>query len=192
MRLFSRLYERVMGWATHPQASWYLGGLSFAESSFFPVPPDVLLAPMTLATPRRGPEYASITTLASVLGGLLGYLIGYFAIEVLEPLLLRWGYEAAYFKARGWFEEFGFWAVLLAGFSPVPYKIFTITAGAMAMNLPLFLAASAVGRGARFFLVAGLIMWGGERMERRLRRNVDVIGWTVVLLLLVIYWFYRD
>ena len=180
MRIFSRLYERVLSWSGHPKAEWYLGALSFAESSFFPVPPDVLLAPMTLAKPAMGPRFALTTTMASVVGGVAGYLIGYFALEAITPWLIDLGYMDNYNTVRGWFETWGFWAVLAAGFSPIPYKLFTIAAGALAMFMPLFLLASLVGRGARFFLVAGLVMWGGPKVEQRLRTHIDTIGWTVV------------
>ena len=189
MRLFSALYTRVLAWSAHPHAKWYLGGLSFAESSFFPIPPDVMLAPMTLARPDQGLRYALITTIMSVLGGIAGYLIGTFALELIEPLLLEFGYWDGYLRARAWFEDWGFWAIFVAGFSPIPYKVFTIAAGALRMNLPLFILASALGRGARFFLVAGLVMWGGPRVEAHLRRHIDVIGWAVVVLLVAAYFF---
>lgn len=180
MRLFSALYERVMRWSRHRHAERYLAALSFAESSFFPIPPDVLLAPMALANPARAWRFASVTTVASVVGGLLGYLIGAFAIEAIEPWLVELGYADSYARAVDWFREYGFWAVLVAGFSPIPYKIFTIAAGALQMLLPGFVIASAVGRGARFFIVAGLLKWGGERMEHQLKQHVDTLGWLTV------------
>ena len=192
MRLFSRLYDRVLVWSKHPHAPVYLGALSFAESSFFPIPPDVMLAPMTLATPRRGWRFAALTTITSVAGGLAGYLIGYFAIDALIPMLERLGYSEEYLEVRRWFETYGFWTVLLAGFSPIPYKLFTIAAGALGMNLPLFIGASVVGRGGRFFLVSGLIVWGGESMERLIRRHIDTLGWLFVLALVIAYLLLRD
>lgn len=191
MRLFSRLYERALAWAAHPRAPWYLGALSFAESSFFPVPPDVMLAPMTLARPEAGWRYALLTTLSSVAGGVAGYLLGFWGMEAIEPWIRELGYWESYQAAVDWFGRWGFWAVLLAGFSPIPYKIFTLSAGALELFFPGFLLASVVGRGARFYLVAGLIRWGGEPMAAALRRHVDTIGWTVVLLSLVGYVIYR-
>ena len=188
MRLFGHLYDRVLRWAAHPKAPWYLGGLSFAESSFFPIPPDVMLAPMTLARPERAWHLALLTTLTSVAGGLLGYAIGYFALEAVEPWLVSAGYWEGYLQARSWFETWGFWAVLAAGFSPIPYKLFTVAAGALAMFLPTFVLASIVGRGGRFFLVAGLIRWGGAPMEQKLRQHVELLGWLLVALLLLA-WF---
>lgn len=180
MKLFTPLYDRVMSWSRHRHAHRYLAAMSFAESSFFPVPPDVLLAPMTLARPENGWRLAFLTTIASVLGGLAGYAIGWLALDAVEPLLRSAGYWEDYERAAGWFGRWGFWAVLAAGFSPIPYKVFTIAAGALHTVLPVFIVASFLGRGARFFLVAGLLVWGGERMERQLKRHVDTIGWLTV------------
>jgi membrane protein YqaA with SNARE-associated domain len=190
MRLFSVLYDRVLQWSAHPLAERYLAALSFAESSFFPIPPDVMLAPMTLAQPRRGWRYAAVTTVASVLGGMAGYAIGWLGIDAVAPQLERLGYLDTYETAVAWFEEYGFLAILAAGFSPIPYKIFTIAAGALTMFFPGFVLASLLGRGARFFLVAGIIVIGGPRMEPLLRKYVDRIGWAtvVVIVLAVIIW----
>jgi len=183
MRLFSALYDRVMVWSRHRHAPWYLGGLSFAESSFFPIPPDVMLAPMSMAQPAKAWRFAALTTAASVVGGLFGYLIGYFAFELIDPLVRDGGHYAdAYAHAEAWFDKWGVWVVFIAGFSPIPYKVFTITAGALHMAVLPFVLASAVGRGTRFFLVAALMAWGGEPMERRLRRYVDTVGWVMILL----------
>jgi membrane protein YqaA with SNARE-associated domain len=182
MSMFGSLYEKVLAWSRHRHAPYYLGGLSFAESSFFPIPPDVMLAPMSLARPDRALGYALLTTLTSVLGGIAGYLIGVFAIELIEPLIREWGYSDKYLAAQQWFDDWGFWAIFLAGFSPIPYKIFTITAGAISMAFLPFVIASFIGRGARFFLVAWLMSWGGEAMEHRLRQYVDIIGWGLVVL----------
>jgi membrane protein YqaA with SNARE-associated domain len=186
VKIFSNLYDRAMIWARHRHAPWYLGGLSFAESSFFPIPPDVMLAPMSLANPARAWWFAALTTATSVAGGLFGYLIGVFAFDLVEPLIQSAGYWGKYELARDWFAEWGFWAIFLAGFSPIPYKIFTITAGVIAMSLGPFVLASLIGRGARFFLVAALMAWGGERMEQTLRRYIDRIGWILVLLVLLL------
>ncbi len=185
MRIFARLYDRVLAWSRHPRAQHVLAGLSFAESSFFPVPPDVMLAPMVLARPERGWWFASITTAASVVGGLFGYLIGLFAIEAIMPWVEQFGYLPAYQKAGQWFAEWGVWVVLLAGFSPIPYKVFTIAAGAVSMALAPFVLASTVGRGGRFFLVAAVMKFGGARYEPVLRRYIDVLGWLMVGLLVV-------
>lgn len=187
MSLFSGLYDRVIRWARHRHAERYLVGLSFAESSFFPIPPEALLVPMTLAEPRKGWRFALATTVASVLGGAAGYAIGLFAADAVEPLLRSVGYWDEYQLATAWFGTWGFLAVFVAGISPVPYKISTIAAGALHMLFPLFMLASVVGRGARFFLVAGLIRWGGRPMEQKLRRHVDLAGWISIALLVLLY-----
>jgi len=185
VKLFSPLYRRAMIWSRHPHAQWYLGIMSFAESSFFPVPPDVMLAPMSLANPRRAWFFALLTTLASVAGGLLGYTIGYFAIDAILPWLQDSRYWPAYQTAVNWFGEWGVWAVFIAGFSPIPYKVFTIAAGGLSMALLPFTLASLIGRGLRFFLVAGLMAWGGAKMESTLHRYVDRLGWATVAVVAV-------
>lgn len=182
MQLFESLYEKVIGWSRHPHAERYLGAMSFAESSFFPIPPDVMLIPMCVADRRKAWRFALITTVTSLLGGIAGYAIGYFLFEAVKPLLVDLGYWDAYLKGKDWFEDWGVWAVLIAGFSPIPYKVFTIAAGVATLNLPAFILASFVGRGARFFLVAGLVIAGGERMETLIRQYVERIGWAVVAL----------
>lgn len=190
--MFDKLYQKALGYARHRRAVWYLAALSFAESSFSPLPPDVILAPMTLAQPRRAWKLAMLTTLASVLGGVFGYAIGYFFFSLVAPWLQQWHYWDAYLTAKLWFQSFGFWTVLVAGFSPIPYKIFTLTAGTLGMNPLLFLLASAIGRGGRFFLVAGLIAWGGERLEQAIYRHINWIGWVLVgFALLVGYYLSR-
>lgn len=183
--MFQKLYDRVIRGARHPQAVKLLCVISFAESSFFPVPPDVMLAPMALAQPDKAWRFALWTTLASVLGGVFGYFIGYFLFESIQPWLATTHYWEAYQKATAWFETWGFWAVFVAGFSPIPYKVFTIAAGAMNMFLPPFVLASLVGRGGRFFLVALLLAWGGEGLEARLRQYMDRLGWALVIAVLL-------
>ena len=170
MRIFSALYNKVMAWSQHRFAPRYLASLSFAESSFFPIPPDVMLAPMSLSQPQRAWFFAGLTTIASVLGGVAGYVIGLYFFDILEPYLHQWGYWEKFIRVRGWFDQWGFWAILVAGFSPIPYKLFTISAGVIAMPILPFILASAVGRGARFYLVSGLMVWGGERMEKTLHQ----------------------
>jgi len=192
MKLFSPIYEKVLSWSRHQHAPRYLAVLSFSESSFFPIPPDVMLAPMVLANPHKAWNLALLTTITSVLGGVLGYLIGMFSFEMVEPILRDAGYYPKYLQAKAWFDEWGFWAVFLAGFSPIPYKVFTITAGVISMAFLPFVIASAIGRGARFFLVAALLSWGGKEMEDTLRKYIDIIGWVtvalVVILLVIIQW----
>lgn len=188
MKIFQYLYDKALSWSRHKHAPVYLSGMSFAESMFFPVPPDVMLAPMSLAKPQRAWYYASLTTVASIVGGICGYLLGLLAFDgFIQPWVTSMGYQAKLDLAMSWFEQYGVWVVFIAGFSPIPYKIFTISAGFLQMAFLPFLLASAVGRGMRFFLVAGLMYWGGERMEKKLREYIDVLGWAVVLLAVVAY-----
>lgn len=185
MKMFSALYTRTMAWSRHRHAPWYLGTISFVESSFFPIPPDVMLAPMCLANPRRAMFFALLTTLTSVTGGLFGYFIGYVAIDAILPWLQQSRYWEPYQTAVDWFGHWGFWAVFIAGFSPIPYKVFTIAAGGLSMAILPFAIASFIGRGLRFFLVAGLMAWGGARMEALLHRYVDRLGWATVALVII-------
>ena len=185
MRIFSWLYDKVIGWSKHPHASYYLGALSFAESSFFPIPPDVMLAPMSLARPNRAWWFAFLTTVTSVLGGVLGYFIGAFAFEFIEPWILSSSYLSKFEIAKVWFAEWGIWVVFVAGFSPIPYKLFTVTAGLLSLALIPFIIASFIGRGSRFFLVAGLLKFVGPKLEPLVLKYVEWIGWITVLLLIV-------
>lgn len=190
MKLFGPLYDRVLTWSRHPHAERYLGAMSFAESSFFPIPVDVMLAPMTLADRSKWIRFAAIATIFSVLGGLGGYLIGWGLFEVIEPWLRESNYWDKFETASGMFDQYGFWIVFAAGFSPLPYKVFTIAAGVAVINLPGFFIGSVVGRAARFFLVAGLVRAGGQKFEDTLRTHVERIGWAVVVVtVLVIAWF---
>lgn len=179
------MYDRVLLWSGHPRAPAIMSGLSFAESSFFPIPPDVMLAPMCLARPRKGWSFAALCTASSVLGGVFGYLIGRLAFHWIEPWLMSSSYADAFQAAVVAFERWGAFYILLAGFTPIPYKIFTIGAGVVGMPVVPFLAGSAVGRGARFFLVAGLIRLMGDRAAERMRVWVDTAGWAVLLLVAV-------
>lgn len=188
--MFRALYDKVLSWSAHPRAPIYLSTLSFAESSFFPVPPDVMLAPMCLARPDRAWWYAGLCTASSVAGGLAGYLIGRLAFGAIEDWLVASSWAPAFDQAVNAFEAWGFWYILLAGFSPIPYKVFTISAGVLQMPVLPFLIGSMAGRGARFFLVAGLIRLGGERFAERLRDWVDWLGWLVLALaaIAVVVW----
>lgn len=179
--MLRRLYDWTMGLAGHRHALAALALVAFAESSFFPIPPDILLIPMVLAARERAWRIAAVCTLASVLGGLAGYGIGAGLYEAVgRPVLEFYGYGEKFRAFSAAYNEWGAWIVFTAGFSPIPYKIFTISAGVAVLNLPGFVVASLIGRGARFFLVAGLIVAGGERMAHGLERYVERIGWAVV------------
>lgn len=179
-RIFQRMYDHVLAWSGHPRAPAILSGLSFAESSFFPIPPDVMLAPMCLARPPRAWWFATLCTVSSVMGGMLGYLIGRLAFAWIEPWLMASSYAGVFNSAVDSFEQYGAVYILLAGFTPIPYKIFTIGAGVVGMPVLPFIFGSTIGRGGRFFLVAGLIRLMGDRAAERLRLWVDVIGWIVL------------
>ena len=184
--MFENIYHRVMRFSRHQHAPYYLSLLSFVESFILPFPPpDVMLAPMALARPERAMRYAALTLLLSVLGGLVGYLIGAFLFDQAEPFIIEWGYQARFEKVIAWFDEWGFWAVLVAGFSPVPYKIFTIAAGVLNLAIIPFVIASIIGRGARFFLLAWCLAKFGPAIEPRLVRYIEYIGWTIVIILVL-------
>lgn len=188
---WSRLYAAVIRASTHPHAVVYLCALAFAEASFFPVPPDVMLVPMVLARPWRARPLAGLTTVFSVLGGIGGYAIGFFVIDSVSPILHTLGYWQSYLEVSGWFAHWGFWTVLLAGFSPIPYKVFTIASGAAHMQLPAFAFAALIGRGLRFYLEAILVSWAGPRVEPLLRRYMDALGWAMIgaiAIAILVYW----
>lgn len=192
MRLFSAIYEWTLKWAEHKFAPRMLALLTFAESVFFPIPPDVLLAPMVLAKPEKAWRLASLTTIASIIGGSVGYLLGYMMFEPwIQPVITEFGYQHRFDTAMNWFSEWGVWVVFIAGFSPIPYKLFTVSAGFLQMAFLPFLLASAIGRGMRFFLVAGLIQWGGSAMEANLRKWIDVLGWGFVALIIIAYLIFK-
>ncbi|MRJ43790.1 DedA family protein [Idiomarina loihiensis] len=188
MKLFSALYDKVLSWTQHPRADIILGLLSFSESVIFPIPPDVMLAPMAMTQPKRAWRLAFLTTVASVAGGILGYFLGYWAYESLVlPAVEALGYESKLVTVQGWFADWGVWIVFIAGFSPIPYKLFTVTAGVMQIAFFPFVIASAISRGMRFYLVAWLLRTGGPEMGVKLREYVDRIGWTLVILVIIGY-----
>ena len=191
MQLFENLYHAVIRTAKHKYAAQYLSLLSFLESFILPFPPpDVMLAPMSLATPAKAIYFASLTLIASLVGGTVGYLIGAFLFELAQPLIIDWGYQEEFETVEKWFGLWGFWAVLVAGFSPVPYKIFTISAGALGLSFIPFIMASLIGRGARFYLVAWCLAKFGAAIEHQLIRYIERVGWVTVAALLVVIVFY--
>lgn len=188
IKLFSTLYEWTLRWAEHKFSPYILAILTFSESIFFPIPPDVMLAPMVLAKPEKAWGFASLATFSSVIGGIVGYLLGYLMFEPwIQPLIIEFGYQARFDQIMTWFSQWGIWVVFLAGFSPVPYKLFTLSSGLLQMAFVPFLLASAISRGMRFFLVASLMKLGGKPMEEKLRQWVDAIGWSVVIIVVVAY-----
>lgn len=184
MKLFGPLYDRCRQLAAHRHAPWYLGVTSAIESIFFPVPPDVMLAPMSLARPTHWWRYALLTTLTSVLGGLIGYALGYFAIEAVMPWVERAGHADTYAQVQALFARYGVWIMFVAAFTPIPFKVFTVAGGAAAMPLLPFALACLVGRGLRFFLVAWVTAWGGPKVEPLFRRYIEVVGWIMAAVIL--------
>lgn len=190
MKLFRPLYERALRWAAHPRAELYLGVLSFFEAIIFPVAPEIMLAPMVLAQPRRWMRYASISLVGSLLGAAIGYALGHYAFDALRPLLAHLGWLASIDElvarlrgdmlAHPWNA---FWMLVLAGFVPVPLKFFTWASGIVGMPLLAFFAGMLIGRGKRVFLLAGLIRLGGKRAEEALHRWIEWIGWSIVVLI---------
>jgi membrane protein YqaA with SNARE-associated domain len=192
VKIFSKMYEWTMRWAEHKFAPRMLATLTFAESIFFPIPPDVLLAPMVLAKPEKAWSYATLTTIASILGGAVGYLLGFYMFEPwIQPAITVFGKQESFDAVVLWFEQWGIWVVFLAGFSPIPYKLFTVSAGFLQMAFLPFFIASAIGRGMRFFLVAGVIRWGGAPMEQKIRQWIDIFGWIIVGLIIIAYFLLR-
>ncbi len=186
MRLFENIYHAVIRFSRRGDAPYYLALLSFVESFILPFPPpDVMLAPMSIAKPSRALRFAALTLVFSVLGGLVGYLIGAFLFDLAEPLIIEWGYQSRFQTVMGWFGQWGFLAVLVAGFSPVPYKIFTIAAGVLNLALIPFVLASILGRGARFFLLAWSLARFGKAIEPRLIKYIEIIGWAIVAALIL-------
>ena len=186
--IFKGLYEWCMRCAAHRHAERYLAGVSIIESIFFPVPTALMVAPMAVARPERAVQIALIATLTSVFGGLFGYALGYYAIAAVEPIIESAGYWDKYLTAQDWFTRWGFWAVVVAGFSPIPFKLFTVSAGALSMAIAPFLMAALIGRAAHFFLVSLSMAWAGPKLEPVVRKYIEWLGWATVLALLIYIW----
>jgi len=183
-----RLYDWVLHWAETPYGTPALATLSFAESSFFPIPPDVLLIALDLGKPKRAFYYALVCSVASVLGGMLGYFIGTALWHLLSGFFFSYipGFTPEVFaKVAKMYGTYGFAAVLIAGFTPIPYKVFTIASGVFGMNFPLFVLASALSRSARFFLVSTLIYFFGEPIKKVIDRYFDLLALAFVVLLVL-------
>jgi membrane protein YqaA with SNARE-associated domain len=182
--MLRRAYDKTMQLAAHRNAPWALAGVSFVESSVFPIPPDVMLIPMVLAERRKAWLYAAIGTLASVIGGAFGYLIGYFLFESLgEPILRFYGYEAAFEDFARRYNDWGAWIVFFAGVTPFPYKVITIASGVTQLNFLVFMLASVAARGLRFFVVAGLLYWFGPPIKDFIERYLGILFTIFVILL---------
>ncbi|QBQ63598.1 DedA family protein [Actinobacillus indolicus] len=190
MKLFGTIYDKTMEWSKHKFAAVWLSFVSFIEAIFFPIPPDVMLIPMSMSKPQLATRYAIYTTIASVLGGIIGYFIGLYAFDWVKDIIASWGMQASFDQAMAWFETWGVAIVFLAGFSPIPFKVFTICAGVMQMAFLPFVLTAAISRFARFILVAKLSAWGGEKYADKIRRSIELIGWGTVAAAVVAYVLY--
>ncbi len=191
--MLRKLYDRVFELARSRHATRALAVVSFAESSIFPIPPDVMLAPMILARPQKAYFYAAVCTVASVLGGILGYTIGYFLTDLGLAIMRVLGHSDGLEQFRQWFDQWGLWVILIKGLTPIPYKLVTIASGLAAFSFPIFIAASVATRGGRFFLEAWILKTWGPAMLAQVEKRlalwtgvglVALIGLIVVLKLL--------
>jgi membrane protein YqaA with SNARE-associated domain len=183
--MLRKLYNWTLQAARRPGAVYLLAVISFAESSFFPIPPDVLLIPMALAKRAKAWFFAAVTTVASVLGGIFGYIIGYFLFDLIgSPLLDFYGYNDAFQNFAARYNEYGAWIVFTAGLTPIPFKVVTIASGTTGLNIWVFVVASLLARGLRFYAVAGALYWFGAPIRSFLERYLGVITIIFVILLL--------
>jgi membrane protein YqaA with SNARE-associated domain len=197
LKLFGPLYDRALRWSAHPQAPRFLTGLSFIEAIFFPVPPEVMLAPMSLAQPKRALWFAALSLAGSLAGALIGYALGHFAYAAVQPLIDALGWRHAIDDQVNQLRQVvaespwkAFWLLVLAGFTPIPLKIFTWASGIVGVPLLPFLLSMFVGRGKRVFLLAIALRLGGARAGAALERWIEPIGWiSAAVLAAVAGWF---
>ncbi|HIM58404.1 MAG TPA: DedA family protein [Gammaproteobacteria bacterium] len=188
MRIFSKLYQKALDWAQSKYAIYWLSIVSFLESSILPYPPpDVILAPMSLKQPNKAYYYALVCTITSVLGGLAGYFLG----EILLAFLLEYSLIKMTMvdTSKIWFDQYGIWFVGLAAFSPLPYKLATITAGTVSMALLPFILISLLARGARYYLVAFLIRKFGDQADVWLKKHIDRLGYVLIIIVALGVWY---
>ncbi|HEY1856557.1 YqaA family protein [Acidocella sp.] len=182
--MLRRLYDHVIALSGRPAAPYWLFCIAFAEASFFPLPPDALLIPMALATPRKALWLAALATVGSVLGGALGYLIGFeLFTKLAQPIIAFYHYHAAFAAFQQKFAQYGVWIILIKGLTPIPYKIVTIAAGAAAFNFPVFMAASVITRGGRFLLEAVLLQRFGPPAQAFIERRLGLVTGVFAVLL---------
>ncbi len=182
--MFRALYDWTLRLASHRHAIRWMAVISFCESSFFPIPPDVMVVPMVLA--RRDQAYliATVCTVSSVLGGILGYFIGMFLYDSVGQWLIRfYGMGEGIETFRATYREWGAWIILIKGFTPIPFKLVTIASGIAAFSFPVFVAAAVVTRGARFFLIAWLLKRYGAPMQEFIERRLTLVGWLFLIAL---------
>ena len=183
--MLRRLYDWVLHWAETPHGTWALFALPFCRSSFFPIPPDVLLITLAVVLPKRSLKYALVCSVGSILGGCLGYLIGWqFMASVGDAIIRFYGLTHKYAYIQQLYSLYDAWVVGIAGFTPIPYKVFTITAGAFRISFMIFLVASAISRSARFFMVGGLIYLFGPKIQPFIERYFNTLAIAFVILLI--------
>jgi membrane protein YqaA with SNARE-associated domain len=184
-KVIRKVYDWTLSLAARPKAVYWLAGISFAESSFFPIPPDILLLPLCIANRKKAFNMALVCTIASILGGMFGYAIGYFAFQhIAHPILEFYGAMAQYGKIEGWYHAYGELLVLLAGLTPIPYKVFTISSGAFHFNFFSFVLFSTLSRGFRFFLEAVIIFKYGEPAQKFIDRHFNWLCWVFAIILI--------
>ena len=182
--MLRRLYDWVLHWAETPYGTWALFLLAFCESSFFPIPPDVLLIALGVAIPKKSFKYALVCSAGSVLGGCLGYLIGWqFMAGIGEKIIAFYGLTQKIEYIKDLYINYDAWAIGIAGFTPIPYKVFTISAGAFNINFPVFIIASTISRSARFFLVGSLIYIFGPRIQTFIDKYFNILAVAFMVLL---------
>jgi membrane protein YqaA with SNARE-associated domain len=185
LSLLQRIYNRCMEWIQTPAGIWVLFFIAVAESSFFPIPPDVFLIALCIGAPKKSMKFAAVCAAGSVIGGALGYGLGLAFMDTLgQRILTLYGLEDKYHVVQGLYQQYDAWAVAAAGFTPLPYKLFTITAGAFKINFPTFMLVSLAARSARFFLVAGLIYKFGAPVQYFINKYFNIL--TIVFLVLLI------
>lgn len=192
MQIFSKLYQKALNWAQSKYAIYWLTLISFSESFVLPYPPpDVLLAPMALKKPKKAYHFAWVCTVFSVAGGVVGYYLGAFLLDAITPLLTKLHYIDKLDTIRLWFEQYGIWIIAIAGFSPMPYKIFTLGAGIANMAFLPFVLMSLLARGMRFFLVAFFIKKFGNACDVWLRKYIDRLGYVLIIVVGLGIWYAR-
>jgi len=183
--IIRRLYHWTLSWSKHPSSKYALFFIALIESSVFPIPPDILLVALALGAPKQGMRLAAITTAGSTVGAMLGYAIGLFLLASIgQPIIDFYGLTSQYLKAETWFADYGVAIVLIAGFSPIPFKVITIAAGAFGLDFVLFVLSALVSRGARFFLEGGLMQWGGPKIRDFVEHHFERL--TILATLLVL------
>lgn len=202
MKIFTTIYDKCLSLSKHRYATFFLVLNSFIESIFWPVPVDVMLAPMSLARPNRALHYALYATIASVAGAVIGYYLGYYLYDLyIQDIVIKLGWQQKVLDVQKYLTEFGILFVVIGSFTPIPYKVVAICCGFAAaqnllniptwqLNILTFILVSFIGRGARFFLISFMIKLGGEKMEKNIRKYIDIIGWICIVVIAIVFAFY--